>query len=166
MLFLMDKTCPDCKRTLPIDSFGKDSRRPDGHNTYCRECVNAKAAAYREKVGSKEYSQYQMQYRKSTPERAEKYRRVQRNVAFKAKYGITLDEWEQKKAAQRGRCAICFSPFTSDKETHVDHDHATGAVRDLVCHTCNLMLGYAKDDVAVLANAINYLERHAQGKAA
>lgn len=32
------KTCTRCGRTLPIESFSKDSRTADGHRHICNEC--------------------------------------------------------------------------------------------------------------------------------
>ena len=40
----------------------------------------------------------------------------------------------------------------------VDHCHATGKVRGLLCHNCNRALGLLKDKISVLKNAIQYLE--------
>lgn len=50
--------------------------------------------------------------------------------------GISDAEYERLLAAQHGHCAICpNTPKT--RRLHVDHDHATGAVRGLLCHRCN-----------------------------
>ena len=39
----------------------------------------------------------------------------------------------------------------------VDHNHTTDEFRGWLCHSCNRFLGQAKDDIAVLQRAINYL---------
>lgn len=66
-------------------------------------------------------------------------------------------------AAQNGVCAICGNGETSKRQRSlsVDHDHETGAVRGLLCNRCNPMLGYARDDIAILQAAISYLQTHA-----
>lgn len=51
------------------------------------------------------------------------------------RYGIGKPQWETLLAAQDGTCALCDRP-----PTVVDHDHATGATRGLVCNRCNLAL--------------------------
>lgn len=60
--------------------------------------------------------------------------------------------------AQNGVCAICSDDKPGGFGTwKVDHDHATGAVRGLLCNSCNAMLGYAKDNLDILHSASLYL---------
>jgi len=42
----------------------------------------------------------------------------------------------------------------------VDHCHDTGKVRDLLCMKCNFAIGYSKEDINILTNCINYLQKH------
>jgi len=76
-------------------------------------------------------------------------------------YGISPEQFEALIQAQGGGCGVCGTSEWSGKgrAPHVDHDHATGAVRGVLCHHCNLMLGNAKDDPALLRAAADYLER-------
>lgn len=63
--------------------------------------------------------------------------------------------------AQGGVCAICAGPQAGfRKRFNVDHDHATGKVRGLLCHSCNVSLGHFGDDTAMLRKAIAYVEAH------
>jgi hypothetical protein len=53
--------------------------------------------------------------------------------------GVTDEEYARLLAAQGGHCALCpNTPKT--RRLHVDHDHATGKVRGLLCHRCNRAL--------------------------
>ena len=63
---------------------------------------------------------------------------------------------------QGGLCAICGAAPAA----HVDHDHATGAVRQLLCFNCNGGLGQFKDDPALLRVAARYIEAHRAGQLA
>ena len=78
---------------------------------------------------------------------------------LKRRYGITPEEYQALSDAQNGLCRICQGPPQGRwKRLHVDHDHATGKVRGLLCHWCNNMLGHAKDSPTVLQAAIAYLQ--------
>lgn len=78
---------------------------------------------------------------------------------LKKTYGITVEIFGEMLAAQGGGCAICaVKECPSHRENlSVDHDHETGVVRGLLCHHCNLLLGYAGDSVERLKQAIAYL---------
>ena len=57
--------------------------------------------------------------------------------------------------AQGGLCAVC----RVKPAEHVDHDHETGAVRGILCFTCNCGLGNFNDDTERLDLARRYLAR-------
>lgn len=80
---------------------------------------------------------------------------------MKRKYGITVEEYDRMLYVQRGLCAICGSdsPGAKWRFFAVDHDHATGEVRGLLCNSCNAGLGKFADDPGRLAAAILYLEK-------
>lgn len=81
---------------------------------------------------------------------------------LKRNFGLSEQDYETMFSRQNGCCAICGSAKLNGhgRRLVVDHDHATTKVRELLCHPCNSLLGYARDKIHVLANAISYLKRH------
>ena len=79
---------------------------------------------------------------------------------FKGAYGMTLKQRDTMLVAQGGVCAICHR--RPRHRLHIDHDHKTGKVRQLLCSGCNTGLGKFQDDPGLLRLAIEYLERHGQ----
>jgi hypothetical protein len=79
------------------------------------------------------------------------------------RFGITEAEIAALLARQKNRCAICKSakPYGSG-DWAIDHDHATGQVRGLLCSKCNLALGLLGDDPKAIAAALRYVSRHRQ----
>lgn len=74
---------------------------------------------------------------------------------IRSKYGLTKEMYDEMVAAQNGVCAICL---VQPDKLFVDHNHNTGAVRGLLCHSCNVSIGHLKEDLSVLKSAIRYLE--------
>lgn len=58
---------------------------------------------------------------------------------------------------QNGKCKICERELKFGKTCHLDHDHATGQVRGVLCCSCNHLLGLAHDSEAILYSALRYL---------
>jgi hypothetical protein len=77
-----------------------------------------------------------------------------RHYHLQRRYGIGAAEVDGMIAEQGGVCAVCGRP---DPE-HVDHDHATGAVRGILCFNCNGGLGQFGDDQDRLVSAALYLD--------
>lgn len=85
---------------------------------------------------------------------------------LRTKFGIPLERYREMLLAQNGVCASCKRPEVAAykgrvRALSVDHCHATGAVRDLLCHSCNHGIGVFREDPAALRAAADYLERHA-----
>jgi len=59
-------------------------------------------------------------------------------------YKITLEQFEAMLAAQNSRCYICGQECDR-AGLHIDHCHATGRVRKLLCPQCNLSVGYVEN---------------------
>ncbi|SRR6266487_1111537 len=78
----------------------------------------------------------------------------------KSRYGITPQQYEAMFVNQMGVCAICGEAPGEGKHLCIDHCHKTGQVRGLLCAPCNFLLGNAQDKIAVLKNAIRYLQRN------
>jgi TPR repeat protein len=74
-------------------------------------------------------------------------------------YGISKDEYETMVARQGGVCGICKRPPV--EPLLVDHCHATGRVRKLLCRKCNTVLGFCRDDHRLLTAAADYLKQAA-----
>jgi hypothetical protein len=127
-----------------------------------REYSRKYNAAHREEVNER-----QRKYRAQNPEKAresnrkwrvadpEKVRESIRKSHLKRKYGLTPEEYDAMVTVQLGLCAICER---GDEQLHVDHNHATGTVRGLLCHGCNKAVGFLHDSPDLLRKAANYLE--------
>ena len=83
--------------------------------------------------------------REANPDQA---RAWSRKASAKLKYGLTADELAALEATADGRCAICRQPEVQrrrdggTKALAIDHNHETGEVRGLLCHGCNIVLGW------------------------
>ena len=82
---------------------------------------------------------------------------------LKKRFKLTPEEVDAMWKVQDGECANygCQTKLEKGKSgACIDHDHKTGKIRGILCRTCNLALGHAKDDVHVLSGLIDYLKEH------
>lgn len=76
------------------------------------------------------------------------------------KYGLAAEQFSELLDKQSRNCAICGRKNTQRKELCVDHCHASGRVRGLLCNNCNTGLGMFKDRPDLLIAAWNYLRKY------
>ena len=60
--------------------------------------------------------------------------------------------------AQGRKCAIC--PETETKRWVIDHDPVSHRVRGILCHRCNVGLGFYDDDPSRLLTAARYIRKY------
>lgn len=133
------KTCRTCREDLPLESFHRDRTQSDGRKNQCKACAETRRLELT-----------------SDPEYRERLR--QRNRDFKRNgrdrlYGVQEGTIATLEAQQNGRCAGCGRVAN----LHVDHDHASGVVRGLLCINCNLTLGHVDDSIERLISLASYL---------
>lgn len=135
--------CTSCRQVLPVAAFGirKDTKVPRVRSN-CRACLAARATA----KNRENHSDAQVYW-------------WSRQIA---KYGLTPETWRELWDSQGQRCAICGTEDNGKKRFHVDHDHESGAVRGILCTTCNAGIGQLQDDPDVVFKAFVYLTRAVQ----
>jgi len=95
----------------------------------------------------------------SDPEYREKANVQSKVSRWRNKYkidGMTIERYEQMSARQGGACKICRREI-SGEVLFLDHRHATGWVRGLLCRGCNIGLGGFNDNPVWLIRAAIYI---------
>lgn len=82
-------------------------------------------------------------------------------------FNLTRGEYDLMLARQGGRCAICGRTDSGrpGARFYVDHDHATGGIRELLCISCNVGIGLLNDSPTCLMAAADYLDGYAKKRA-
>src|ERR1035437_6937443 len=89
-----------------------------------------------------------------------------RKGSLRKSFGMSIEQYNDMFSTQAGRCAICGKHQSEMKSRiAVDHDHATGKVRQLLCTWCNARLATIENR-AFHDKAEAYLARHASIKLA
>jgi hypothetical protein len=136
-IHLSQKKCAKCNQIKDLDAFYKNARYLSGRTSYCKECMKV----------------YKVEWDETHVGDRARYRRTSH---LKAKYGISLEDYEALLEGQDGMCAICSEEGT--RQLSVDHCHTTGRIRGLLCDNCNHALGKFRDNPVRIRRALEYLE--------
>lgn len=130
-----------------------------------REAILARRKAKRAANPAPQRGHEQKSYKKHAQKKVERttaYHKAhpdkQHGYYLKSRFGMTLETYQSLLEAQGHVCAICGRQ-NRGKRLVVDHDHATGRIRGLLCTCCNLTLGRMNDDPQRLRAAAAYLEK-------
>jgi hypothetical protein len=141
----------------------REKNRAYGRERYKQdpEKGRAKSRAYR-KANPEKVAMAQAAYVARNRERLAVQKRLKprdanrlRDSRIRRMYRLTPELFDRLAAKQGGACAICKVSL-AESEPHIDHQHG-GDVRGILCLTCNAGLGHFRDDVALMAAAIQYL---------
>lgn len=130
------KICRDCDIEKPLACFPLQPGGRLGRHPLCKEC---RAAQERRRYARDRQAILARARVDTRRKQRVKWRAVQR------KYGLTKESHQALQSEQGHMCAICGC---ADQPLVVDHDHASGAVRGLLCINCNFALGELLDDRA------------------
>lgn len=153
--------------------FYKDRSSSDGCDSQCKLCLRPKHRLKylrnREKIlrRTREYSaKHRPWINASAKARAllrnpEEFYRKSKAHNLHASFGMTLEQFSSLVAACGGKCQICRRPETNPrrKSLSIDHCHASGMIRGLLCSRCNLAIGLFRDDPITIRSAVEYLEK-------
>jgi hypothetical protein len=132
------KRCYACGETKPVSEFYRSNKV-----YYQKECKTCNR--------ERKYKWHQ----------TEQGKRSSANTKLKARFGITIDEYEAMYEQQGGKCLCC-----GDTESYlghrlaVDHCHETGKIRGLLCKSCNVGLGNLKENKQFISNLLKYVENY------
>lgn len=141
----------DCKAFLPLEQFSGPKCKT------CKRCTAAAVQRVRDNW---------------TPEERQKAHRVRKEWAagngwehrrHLLRYFALTPEWyDDTLAAQNGVCALCLGPQDGNRKFFcVDHHHASGTIRGLLCLKCNTALERLDTHPDWAARALSYLARYA-----
>lgn len=134
--FKLWKRCPQCDEIKINSGFPRNRSSSDGLAAYCKPCHNRIVS----QISDRLYGGH-------------------RNFLMRRRYGIDIATFEEMRWVQGGKCALC----RKRKAIHVDHDHATGKVRAILCFRCNNGLGKLFDDPRIVLRAVAYLRQGPSG---
>jgi hypothetical protein len=80
---------------------------------------------------------------------------AKRNKYLLAKWGITLEQYNEILEGQGGLCPICLT--RPEGNLCVDHDHVTRRIRGLLCAYCNRYRVGRHRDANIIQRVADYL---------
>lgn len=132
-------TCRKCRAREATDRYNK--AHPE------------RVKATRKRTYEKHKGQRRADVLKWQAENPEKTREMKRRYHVKSRFGLSWADYQALLAVRGDVCWICGSddPKRGRTTMCVDHCHATGRIRGLLCYDCNDGLGRFADDPTACA---------------
>jgi len=164
------KRCYKCKLKKKFTEFHKNRGNRDGLVSICKSCKSE----YVRRPEVKSVALMRQRERYKNPKiketnriKSEQFRKSENgkkyifNHYLKYNYGIDSQKYMEMFESQSGCCAICKRHQSHfKKRLALDHNHKTGAIRELLCKPCNTSLGNVEEDINRILAMIKYLKKH------
>ena len=112
---------------------------------------------YFKKVKTKKVKTKKTKFIYKSSDKSDKYTASEYNR--KKKYGLTREDVNRIFKNQQELCDVCGKKLKQE-EIRIDHDHKSKKIRGILCHSCNVGLGFFKDSIILLENAKKYLKKN------
>lgn len=138
---MLEKKCKGCKQIKLLEEFYNCKNTRDRKMGKCIKCIKKQTAFWQQ----------------CNPDKCQA--KNARWVAKNKPLIYTLEQRQELFDKQEGRCAICSRHESEfNRRLAVDHCHATGAIRGLLCSPCNRGLGLFRDNQERLIKAAQYIK--------
>lgn len=150
------KRCPKCGEVKAVPLFYRKKTKTSRGWAWDSNCIQCRrSACARYGVANRNQRNARLRaWRLKNPIAAKANDKRSR---LKSKYDLSEQQVEEMRSTQHGKCAICQRSTT---RLFVDHCHATGRVRSLLCQTCNTFLGWYERKADTILRFQNYIETH------
>ena len=159
------KRCPACGLILPITEFYWNDKAQRCKVGKCKKCwaiyvkqYKANRTKAQRSKAQKKDTEWARRDRAANPDKW--YLRWMR-TDLKKKFGVTIEWYGERLAAQGGVCAICGKSNSSGRRLAVDHCHKTKSNRGLLCSPCNTSLERMESMMDWHEKALAYLAHYA-----
>lgn len=168
------KCCKSCGTSKPPSDFYRNANGRFGLHSLCKPCLNRRTTESKSRFKSagparvpnhkrcpmccrtlleSAFSRYQ-----SAGDGLRTYcKDCDRVVRRSCKYGLSRDRVLEMLG--QSNCEACRKPLACSGAKHIDHRHADGAVRGVLCDRCNTTLGRCQEDPAILMGLCRYIAR-------
>jgi hypothetical protein len=140
------------RRKAKLSALHKTPEFRAGQREYQREYY----ATHKEQMRAKRRKSYyaNIEHEKAYSVEYRASGRARRN-RLKYAYNLTPADIDARCTAQGGKCAICglVAPL------QLDHNHATGETRDMLCGPCNRAYGLLNECETTIQGALNYQKK-------
>lgn len=151
------RICRTCKIEKELSSFKKQGKESLKVGYNCKDCETTRL---RDRY-FKNHEEEKQKRRLYSIENKEKNKSRMQAWNLKAKFKISESDYREMLDNANKCCEICKKEESQERRLSVDHNHATGVIRGLLCTKCNTSLGLLNTDIGVelLQNAIEYIKR-------
>lgn len=146
------RTCRICRESKSLIEFGRTVEGKFGRAYRCKPC--------RVKLETE---------RLKNPRKGKYKTNIPRNFKrYADPYGLTPEDKQRILDSQLGLCANrgCGRVLTLERgikmanKACVDHCHTTGVIRGLLCHSCNVALGFLGEDKNRIFGLTEYINKY------
>jgi hypothetical protein len=160
--------CSRCDRERPAEAFPRRCR--EEQVSTCWDCFAH--LAFLASEGDRKL-EARLRHQTRLLEEIERSWTEPKLAAACRRYGVGPGMYARMLLRQNGGCGICRvagwtlrSRSTDGNGLNIDHCHATGVVRGLLCRRCNTGIGQLGDNYESVARAAMYLHRNTPNTAA